>query len=238
MNDLHTELEHCRVLMYADDTVIFYSNASSKNIEEIINKEVQCVADWLQENILVINLKKGKTEFVLYGTAKRLKNAPCVKVEINGIEVTNNEVYEYMGVHVDKTLSFSEQFDKIYHKAAKRLGLLHRIRQKLLCLSTSNSRRLERLQERAEKCVYGGSTPIRRWPSIESVRNRQATLFTYKCMNGLGPEIFSGCFQRFNHGKRTRGDGINLELPKLKLEAFRKSIKYQGPLLFNKLPPN
>ena len=131
VNDLHLELEHCRVLMYADDTVIFYSNASSKNIEEIINKEVQRVADWLRENILVINLKKGKTEFVLYGTAKRLKNAPCVKVEINGIEVTNNEVYEYLGVHVDKTLSFLEQFDKIYRKAAKRLGLLHRIRQKL-----------------------------------------------------------------------------------------------------------
>ena len=61
-------------------------------------------------------------------------------------------------------------------------------------------------------------------------------LFTYKCINGLGPEIFSGHFQRFNHGKRTRGDGINLELPKVKLEAFRKSIKFQGPLLFNKLP--
>ena len=30
VNDLHTELEHCRVLMYADDTIIFYSNASSK----------------------------------------------------------------------------------------------------------------------------------------------------------------------------------------------------------------
>ena len=141
---------------------------------------------------MVINLKKGKTEFVLYGTAKRLQNAPCVKVEINGIEVTNNEVYEYLGVHVDKTLSLLEQFDKIYRKATKRLGLLHRIRQKLstqaaesiyrsivkpsltycdtvlLCLLTSNSRRLERLQERAEKCVYGGSTPIRRWPSIES----------------------------------------------------------------------
>ena len=98
VNDLHTELEHCRVLMYADDTVIFYSNASSKNIEEIINKEVQRVADWLRENILVINLKKGKTEFVLYGTAKRLKNVPCVKVEINDIEVTMRfmNIWEYM----------------------------------------------------------------------------------------------------------------------------------------------
>ena len=106
----------------------------------------------------------------------------------------------------------------------------------LLCLSTSNSRRLERLQVGAEKCVYGGSTPVRRWPSIESERNRQAILFMYKCMNGLGPEIFYGYFQRFNHGKRTRVNGINLELPKAKLKAFRKSIKHQGPLLFNKLP--
>ena len=129
-------------------------------------------------------LEKGKTEFVLYGTAKRLKNAPCVKVEINGIEVTNNEVYEYLGVHVDKTLSLSIVKPSLTYCDTV-----------LLCLSTSNSRRLERLQERAEKCVYGGSTPITRWPSIESERNRQAILFTYKCMNGLGPEILLAIFK-------------------------------------------
>ena len=40
VNDLYLELEHCRVLMYADNTVIYYWHANSKNIEEIINKEV------------------------------------------------------------------------------------------------------------------------------------------------------------------------------------------------------
>ena len=80
---------------------------------------------------MVLNLKKGKTEFVLYGTTKRLKGAPGVKITINGTEVLNAEVYEYLGVSVDKSLSFSDQFDKVYRKAVTRVHLLKRVRQKL-----------------------------------------------------------------------------------------------------------
>ena len=56
-------------------------------------------------------------------------------------------------------------------------------------------------------------------------------------MNGSGPEIFSGYFQRFNHGKRTRGDGINLELPKLSLKLLGKALNIRDHFfLINCLP--
>ena len=67
--------------------------------------------------------------------------------------------------------------------------------------------------------------------------NKAVILFTYKCMNGLGPEIFSGYFQRFNHGKRTRGDGINLELPKVNLKLLGKALNIRDHFfLINCLP--
>ena len=123
VNDLQLKLENCNMLMYADDTVIYHSSSDSKIIENTINKEIDQIASWFHENLLVLNLKKGKTEFVLYGTTKRLKGAPGVKITINGIEVSNSEVYEYLGVNVDKSLSFSDQFDKVYRKAVKRVHL-------------------------------------------------------------------------------------------------------------------
>ena len=134
-------------------------------------------------------------------------------------------------------MSFLEQFDKIYRKAVERFGLLHRVRQKLssqgaetiyksmakpllaycdavlLCLSASNSKRLEKLQERAGKSIYGRSSSARRWPSLVSKRKRQAILFTYKCMNSLGSDLFFDYFERVHHGKMTRVDNINLKLP-------------------------
>ena len=64
-------------------------------------------------------------------------------------------------------------------------------------------------------------------------RQRKATLFAYKSVNGLTPYIFKDYFKKVSHGKGTRGDTV---LQSIKLEVFRKSIQFQGNWLFNKLP--
>ena len=58
--------------MYADDTVVYYSGKTSEEIIKILNDDLQELGKWFKENNLVINMKKRKTEFVLYGTAKRI----------------------------------------------------------------------------------------------------------------------------------------------------------------------
>ena len=37
-----------------------------------VNDDLQELGKWFKKNNLVINMKKGKTEFVLYGPAKRI----------------------------------------------------------------------------------------------------------------------------------------------------------------------
>ena len=90
VNDLHLTLESCNNIMYADDTVIYYASSDSKVIENTINKEISKITDWFQDNLLVLNLNKVKTEFVLYGTTQRLKGASAVKIIINGTEVSSS----------------------------------------------------------------------------------------------------------------------------------------------------
>ena len=128
VNDLHLRLEHCNVLMYADDTLLYHASSDSKIIESAINKDITKLAGWFQANLLAPNLDKVKTEFDLYGTTQRLKGAPGVKIVINGIEVSNSEVYEYLGVSVDQSLSFSEHFKKVY-KECTSYSVLGRNRQ-------------------------------------------------------------------------------------------------------------
>ena len=43
------------------------------------------------------------------------------------------------------------------------------------------------------------------------------------------------CFEQFDHGKDTRGNGSRLVLPKVKTEAGRKTFAFQGALIFNGL---
>ena len=56
--------------MYTDDTVILYSDKSAKAAEDVINHEANLVGKWFTDNNLIMNLKKGKTEFVMYGTSQ------------------------------------------------------------------------------------------------------------------------------------------------------------------------
>ncbi len=60
-------------MKYADDTVIYYANNDVDVIENVLNSEMKIIGSYCSENELLLNLKKGKTESMLFGTAKRLR---------------------------------------------------------------------------------------------------------------------------------------------------------------------
>ena len=57
--------------MYAEDTVLYYSHKDMKEIEKILSQDLCTVSKWLQENELVLNLKKGKTVVVWHEETSR-----------------------------------------------------------------------------------------------------------------------------------------------------------------------
>ena len=48
------------MIMHADDTVLYSSHKAMKEIEKVLSQDLCTVSKWLQENELVLNLKKGK----------------------------------------------------------------------------------------------------------------------------------------------------------------------------------
>ena len=76
-------LSKCQILMYADDTVLFYADKESGIIQNILNNEAGFVEKWITDNNLRLNLKKGKTEFVMYGSHKKLSRQPKCEIIIN-----------------------------------------------------------------------------------------------------------------------------------------------------------
>jgi hypothetical protein len=73
-NDLDDVLEQSTVIKFADDTVLYVSDPSFTIIEQKLNADLRALSDYFTDNELVINLKKKKTESVLFGTSKRLSN--------------------------------------------------------------------------------------------------------------------------------------------------------------------
>ena len=113
------------MIMYADDTILFYSHKDMKEIEKVLSQDLFTASKWLQENELVLNLTKGKTEVMLFGTKKCL-NQQEREIEINyqSQSINNRNNYKYLGVQLDPSLNMQEQFNSICREAPSCIHLL------------------------------------------------------------------------------------------------------------------
>ena len=136
-NELPSLLKSCKMIMYADHTVLYYSDKDMKEIEKVLSQDLCTVSKWLQENELVLNLKKGKTEVMLFGTKKRL-NQQERETEINyqSQHINNTNYYKYLGVQLDPSLNMQEHFNTVCRKASSCIRLLKRIRTFITDLAT------------------------------------------------------------------------------------------------------
>ena len=105
--------------MYADDTVIYRAGKDFETIENVLTKELEQVARYFDENQLVINLKKGKTEVMLFGTAKRrsLQNRQ-LNIMYRDVPINNTNEYTYLGYTLDNSLTLKGCFDRLIKSAA------------------------------------------------------------------------------------------------------------------------
>ena len=128
INDMQSQLVKCSMLMYADDTVIFFSSKNILDIEKVINQEAELIQTWIKENCLVLNKKKGKTEFILYRSKRNGNN--CI-IKVGNDETNQPQSYEYLGVTLDSHLNLNEHYSKISKRISTRIKLLKKIRHEI-----------------------------------------------------------------------------------------------------------
>jgi len=253
INDSHQSLQKCTMLTYADDTVLLFSSTSTLDIEETLTREGELLFRWFQENDLIVNLKPGKTEVVIYGTARNLKSQSHMNINILGSKINQERRYEYLGVTLDEHMTLAEQSIKIVKRANQRVNLLKRIRTNI---SSTTAQTIYRsmIEPIILYCapIYLGIIPIQKKLSrieikaydiinipitkniVNKLNERSAIeVFKYvrgiKCSNNIH-------FKFFNHAIETRGNGNRLIIPKTKNEAGKRSFSVQGALIFNQLP--
>ena len=126
-DDIVTCIEHAKIIMYADDVVIYFADKHVIKIEEYLNEEFERIYEYLQANELIINLKKDKTESLLFGTTKRLNNVgKSFEVRINTDIINNVCEYKYLGNLVDQSLTLRDDFDGKYRKVS---GIVHLLKK-------------------------------------------------------------------------------------------------------------
>ena len=127
----------CKIITYADDTIIYFYDKNIRIIEKVLNTEFNYLSDWLTENELILNLKEDKTEIMVVGTKLWLSKVNSnINVEYHSIKVNFTKSYKYLGMKVDPSLNLSDHFQFVYKTASSRLRLFRRIRPNITKTAT------------------------------------------------------------------------------------------------------
>ena len=69
INDLPNVSNHLFFILFADDTNVFYSHNCINTLFQIVNVELNLIAEWFQANRLSLNLEK--TNYILFRSHKK-----------------------------------------------------------------------------------------------------------------------------------------------------------------------
>ena len=260
INDLSDVLEHSHLVKYADDMVLFTAHENFIIIENKLNADLERLSRWFDNNDLVANLKAGKTESMIFGTAKRLyKVTRPLKLEFKGELVNFTKMYKYLGVHLTDVLSTNYQFDENYKRFTNRLRLLRKVRYLLdeksaltlydtmfshifsycsilsLNYTKTQLEKLKSLEDRATAIIYQNSAD-KSVKSIWNVNKLKCCKLVRKCMDKTVCENFHEYFQLIEHESKTRNNQALLRIPKCRLEFGKKAFKCTGARIYNELP--
>ena len=116
------------MVLYADDTAIFFPHKDARVIEYTLQEELSIAQHWLNYNKLTLNVKK--TKCMLLGTKHNLANSSlCIYSNNTALDCVSS--FKYLGVTIDQSLTWSAHIDHTCGKIAQRLGILRRIRKYL-----------------------------------------------------------------------------------------------------------
>ena len=177
INGLSKETPNSKIILYADDTVIFkHLNPGNPEMKEY-NEDLQHITKWCKQHLLSINAKK--TKYVLYGTPKQLSkinenNTPRLGEQ----ELVQSKSYIYLGVTLDSHMNMNNHVDNMINLASSKLHTLNHLRKyigpdvalkmyKTVMLPTleyancivslftqTQKSKLQRIQNRALKIIY------------------------------------------------------------------------------------
>jgi len=248
-------LQNSKILMYADDTVLLTSAKTQTEIEKALSEDFARAADWLESNELILNMKKGKTEAMLFGTKQRLKGKN-INISYRHRVVHSTENYKYLGVDIDKSVNLNEHLNKTYKKVCGRLHLLKRLRGQMTqkaalaiyqtmviplltycSIITCNNnepfkKKLVSIENRAERIIFNGAQQAK-ISSINDEVKKRICCQVFACINNETCDPFKNYFEIMENNTRNKGKLIRL--PKANLECFKKSFYFYGAKVFNSL---
>jgi hypothetical protein len=91
----------------------------------MVNVELEKLTNWIETNKLSLNIKKSK--FMIFSTIrKQFHYIPNIKLDGSSLE--QSEFFKYLGVLLDRNLSWKFHINVICKKLSKNIGMISKLR--------------------------------------------------------------------------------------------------------------
>ena len=123
INDICNVAQILEVILFADDTNVFYLHQDLHYLINTMNKEMNELSEWLKINKLTLNLEK--TKYILFKPRQKRQYMP-VDLFIDGTNI--NQVHEtsFLGVVLDENITWKLLISYIASKISKSIGIILR----------------------------------------------------------------------------------------------------------------
>ena len=129
INDIVNSSTVLDFVLFADDTNIVSSHTNLNELIGTINAELTKVSSWFKCNKLSLNI--SKTHFMHYQIAHTNLELPC-NINIDNMPLDNKDHVKFLGLTIDKHLTWNQHVNNISISIAKGMGILHKVKHYLL----------------------------------------------------------------------------------------------------------
>lgn len=127
INDIGSPIKHCKIGLFADDTLLYISHPDIVYAAQKMNEDLERLNKWLNINKLKLNAQK--TKFMIVSNKNIDENS--ITISIGGYAIDRVSVMKYLGVLIDELLKMNQHVDYVTKKVAKKIGFFSRISVKL-----------------------------------------------------------------------------------------------------------
>lgn len=262
INDMPNIVQKCKIVLYADDTLIYAEGDSESECRDKMNCDVNNITKWLKMNKLKLN--EDKTKLI------EINMSGEINFEINNKIIEKVEKIKYLGFIIDKELKFRDHIDYICKKIGKKIGFFKRIRNKIsittainiyntiikphfefgstilyTCCLETQIERMQKLQNKAMRCILKCNryTPISvmldslQWLNIKQRLEMNTLCFVQKMKMGNAPEYLCENIKYVGEVQPYElRNSENFRLQRTTSTAMQRSLFYKGLKLYNKIP--
>ena len=125
INNLCKAIQYSKKHYFVDDTNLFHTSESVRNLNNLVNRDMKHLRNWLNANKTSLNVEK--TELEIFKSLRKVLPDE-IKIKLSGKKLYPSNSIKYLGVKIDGFLHWYDQMNKIAVKLNRANALLLKIR--------------------------------------------------------------------------------------------------------------